>query len=238
MHRSYHCWESPTLERPMELLVFGHSGPHCLVFPTSQGRFYDYEDFGMIKALHRQLEQGELQLICLDSIDSESWFNYHADSDLRLSRHDQYERYILMEVLPFARSLNAANFVIVTGCSFGASHAVNFALRCPEVVNRVIGLSGLYDLKRFFSHYTEAVYLHNPVDFLPNLVDEGKLAKMRQMDIILAIGKEDPSAWSNERLSQILWNKGVWHALRLWNGWAHDWTCWQHMISLYITGHD
>ena len=32
MHRSYHQWFSPTLGRPMELLVFGHQGAPVLVF--------------------------------------------------------------------------------------------------------------------------------------------------------------------------------------------------------------
>ncbi len=238
MHRSYHCWHSSALGRSMELQVFGYSGPICLVFPTSQGRFYDYADFGMVEALSHWLEEGLLQLICLDSIDAESWFNYHADTEVRMQRHDQYEQYILTEVRPFAQASNPNDTWIVTGCSFGASHAINFAFRHPEVVNRVIGLSGMYDLRRFFNDYTEAVYYHNPIDFLPNLTEEKQLAHMRQLDIILAIGKDDTSAWSNHRLSHILWNKGIWHALRIWNGWAHDWASWQRMITLYIDGHD
>lgn len=238
MHRSYHHWHSAALDRSMELLVFGHSGPICLVFPSSQGRFYDYENFGMVEALSDWLERGDLQLICLDSVDAESWFNYHADTALRLWRHDQYEHYIITEVLPFAYNTNPTNFVITTGCSFGASHAVIFAFRHPDVVSRVIGLSGLYDLKRFFSQYTDAVYYHNPIDFLTRLEDEKILVQIRQMDIILAIGQDDTAAWSNDRLSASLWSKQIWHALRIWNGWAHDWSYWQQMIRLYIDGHD
>ena len=59
----------------MEMLIFGHGGMPLLVFPTSMGRFFEYEDRGMI-ALHRQqYEHGAMQAFCPDSVDSESWYN-------------------------------------------------------------------------------------------------------------------------------------------------------------------
>lgn len=239
MHRSYHYWHSAALNRTMEMLVFGHAGAKVLVFPTSSGRFYEYEDRGMVDVLRHHLEQGWLQLICIDSIDDESWYNYGADSGTRLFRHDQYEHYIITEVLPFINQWNSNPYVITTGCSFGASHAVNFGLRHPDIVNRIVALSGLYDLRRFFGGDTfEAIYFHNPIEYMQHMGDGEQLDRIRQLDVILAIGKEDAAAWSNDRLSQILWSKGVWHAMRLWNGWAHDWPYWQQMIGLYISGHD
>jgi hypothetical protein len=30
----------------------------------------------------------------------------------------------------------------------------------------------------------------------------------------------------------------VWHALRIWDGWAHDRLCCREMIRTYIGGHD
>lgn len=44
----------------MELLVFGHGGQTVLVFPTSEGRFYDCEDRGMAEALGGALEGGRV----------------------------------------------------------------------------------------------------------------------------------------------------------------------------------
>ena len=46
MNREYHKWYSPYLGREMELLVFGHGGTPLVVFPTSMGRFFDYEERG------------------------------------------------------------------------------------------------------------------------------------------------------------------------------------------------
>jgi esterase/lipase superfamily enzyme len=46
-----------------------------LVFPTSGGRFFEYEDRGMVNALLPKIDRGELQIICVDSVDQESWYN-------------------------------------------------------------------------------------------------------------------------------------------------------------------
>jgi len=76
------------------------------------------------------------------------------------------------------------------------------------------------------------------VDFVPNLSDQWTIDRLRETDIILAIGREDPAAWSNELLSSQLWGKGIGNALRMWDGWCHDWPYWQRMIVQYIGGHN
>ncbi len=75
MKREYHKWWSPELCRDMELLVFGHDGLPAVVFPTSQGRFFEFEERGMVDAVRDKLECGKLQLFCVDSVDAESWYN-------------------------------------------------------------------------------------------------------------------------------------------------------------------
>ena len=42
MNREYHKQYSHELGRDMESLVFGHGGQPILVFPSSQGRFFEY----------------------------------------------------------------------------------------------------------------------------------------------------------------------------------------------------
>jgi esterase/lipase superfamily enzyme len=56
MFRDHHKWFSRSLNRDMELLVFGHGGPPVIVFPTSMGAFFEYEDRGMVAALADKLE--------------------------------------------------------------------------------------------------------------------------------------------------------------------------------------
>src|SRR4030081_3363586 len=115
MHREHQRWFSPALDREMDLLVFGHAGARMLVFPSSMGRFYEWEDQGMIGALDEHLKRGWLQLYCVD----------------RVGHHARYDRYLHDEVLPLTRHRNQSPFLITTGASFGAYHALTFALRYP-----------------------------------------------------------------------------------------------------------
>lgn len=223
----------------MELLVFGHAGARALVFPTSMGRFFQWEDTGMIAALGDQIDQGKLQLFCVDSVDAESWYAKGKPPAERAWRQVQYDQYLLNEVLPFTRQHNPEPFLITMGTSFGAYHAINFALRYPHLVDRTIGLSGLYDIKRFTGGYSDNnVYSHNPCDFIKNEHEPARLEALRHVDIVLAIGRDDAASSNNEDFSSILWSKDIWHALRIWDGWAHDWPWWKEMIRKYISGHD
>ncbi len=223
----------------MELLIFGHHGAPVLVFPTSQGRFFEYEDRGMVWALGEHLEQGWLQLVCVDSVDAESWYCGWAHPSGRVYRHMQYETYVLQEVVPWVASFNGNSFWMATGCSFGAYHAVNFALRNPWLFRRTIGLSGIYDIKRFVDgYYDDNVYFNNPVDYTAHLHEPDQIAALQRQDIILAVGRDDTNLHTNEQLSANLWQHGVGNALRLWDGWAHDWPWWHQMIRMYIGGHD
>src|SRR5438093_2297865 len=74
VQRDYIKEYSHALGHDMELLHFGHAGRPLLVFPTSMGRFFQWEDFGLVSALSDHIEAGAIQLVCLDSLDGESWY--------------------------------------------------------------------------------------------------------------------------------------------------------------------
>jgi len=44
------------------------------------------------------------------------------------------------------------------------------------------------------------------------------------MDIILAVGSDEYVRPTAERLSGLLWAKGIGNALRIWDGIGHDWS--------------
>jgi hypothetical protein len=85
-------------------------------------------------------------------------------------------------------------------------------------------LCGLYDIKRLTGGYSDHnVYACNPSDFMRHEHDPTRLDAFRRQDIILAIGRDDSARANNEELSATLWSKGIGNALRIWDGWAHDW---------------
>ena len=234
MNREYHHWVSQNLGRSMETLVFGQGGAPVLVFPTTMGRFFQYEDFGMVAALETKLDQGLIQLFCPDSVDAESWYNKAVPPRQRVLRHLDYARYITQEYLPFIRRHNPGP-LLVTGASFGAYHAVNFALRHPTLVTKLVALSGRYDVKSFMDgYYDDDVYYNCPVDFLPNLTDETYLGPMRHMRIILLSGEQDIALASTRLISEALTAKDVPNELAIWWGHTHDWPLWREAIPHYL----
>jgi esterase/lipase superfamily enzyme len=56
------------------------------------------------------------------------------------------------------------------------------------------------------------------------------------MDIIFAIGQTDPLFHGNQLLDDVMNEKGIPHAFRIWDGFAHDWPYWHEMILHYIGG--
>ena len=51
MKKEYFRWFSPSLGKDMELNVYGHAGKPVIVFPSSGGSYYEYEDFGIFRTL-------------------------------------------------------------------------------------------------------------------------------------------------------------------------------------------
>jgi len=236
MNREYHKWYSNALRRDMELLVFGHDGIPLLVFPTSMGRFFDYESRGMIQALQNKYEHGQLQAFCVDSVDAESWYNKAVPPRERAHRHTEYDRYLFDEIVPFIRSRNRSDLLITTGCSFGGYHAVNFALRHPDVVTGAVSMGGAFDIHQFLNgYYDDNCYYNCPPDFLPNLTDPWYLDRYRRQKLVLATGESDSCLDENIRLSGIMNAKEIQHWLDVWgDGAGHDWYWWQQMAVKFF----
>jgi esterase/lipase superfamily enzyme len=231
MHREYVAWHSPSLGRTMELLVFGHAGEPVITFPTSCGKFFEWEDFGMIRAIEGALEAGRVQLFCLDSIDAESWYNRAVHPETRIARDDDYDRYLVHEVVPFvaARNLGA---LTLAGASFGGYHVIDKGLRHPDVFRKLVALSGAFDLSWFLSgHRSLGTHLRQPLSYLPNLGDAWFLERMRAQDIRLVLGEWDFLLDQNRRLATALAARDVGHQLDVWGGNDHDWPAWRAMLA-------
>ncbi len=237
MNREYHKWYSSQLGREMELLVFGQGGIPMIVFPTSKGRFYDYEDRGMIDAVGHKYEGGAMQAFCLDSVDAESWYNKAIHPRDRVRRHGQYEQYVLQEVIPFIRAKNKSPDLALSGCSFGGYHTINFSLRHPDLVTHAVSMGAAFDIHQFLDgFYDDQCYFNCPPDYLPNLNDDWYLSRYRtKMKIVLAAGERDICLEENLRLGRIMDTKHIPHWVDVWgDGAGHDWPWWQKMVQTFF----
>ena len=89
------------LGRDMEYKRYGHAGRPVVVFPTSQGRFYQFEDSGGVGALAEFIDTGRIQLFAVDGIDCENPSSTSMPTPPhRIARHEAYFRYVREEALP------------------------------------------------------------------------------------------------------------------------------------------
>lgn len=230
MQRDYIKEFSPSLGRDMEILHFGHAGRPLLVFPTSMGRFYQWEDFGLVGALADRIDGGAIQLVCVDTVDGESWYARDRHPADRVKRHLQYEAYIVEEVLP-----RMPGSAVACGASFGALHAVLLAVRHPDRLGGFIAMSGAYDTSRWLDGYhDDSTYFTNLLAFLPGLTDDAYLGPLRaQHPKVIATGENDPNVDESGRVAGLLRDRGVQVGLEIWPGWAHDWPYWKDMMRRY-----
>lgn len=239
MNIEYHKWWSPSLGHDMELKVYGHAGKPIVVFPTQAGRFFEYEDFGMIEACRPSIDGGRVQVFTVDSIDAQSWCNWGAHPADRARRHNDYDRYIVDEVAPFIRNRGNSGKFISTGCSMGGYHSANFFFRHPDVFDTLIGLSGLLQLRMFIGDYMDDnVYFNTPLAYLANMTDPWFLDQYRQSDIIVCAGQgpwdEDMLA-DARRLEEILDAKGVPAWIDIWgHDVSHDWPWWRRQMPYFL----
>ncbi|MCC5934119.1 MAG: esterase [Candidatus Cyclonatronum sp.] len=236
MHRQFVKWWSPSLGRDMEMLIFGHAGTPVLVFPSSNGRYYEWEDFKMIEAVRDKVESGQNQFYCLDSVDAESFYNRGVHPHVRFARYEQYERYVLDEVVPLIHNNNPNRYIIVSGASFGAYHAANFGLKHPWTFRKIIAMSGKYDIRAFADgHNGDNVYFNNPVDFMPNMHNHDHLEQIRRNDLRFVVGDHDICLDATKHFCHILYQKGIWYELDVWSpGIIHDWPAWRGMIAKHL----
>jgi esterase/lipase superfamily enzyme len=236
MYREYHKSNSSRLGREMEMLVFGHAGLPAIIFPTSSARFYEFEEHGMIAALAGKIDAGQLQVFCVDSVDGESWYQRRTHPRLRIARHMQFEDYILHEVVATVRQRNSNPRLVAAGCSFGGYHAVNIALRHPDIFTGFLSMSGAFDLTQFLhGYYDQDCYYHLPTHYLPRLEDRWYFDRFRHNTYVLATGWDDQCLAQNQLLDGILNEKDIPHQFYVWNAQnSHDWPTWQRMAQLYL----
>lgn len=234
------------LNRDMEYKVYGHGGKPILVFPAQDGRFYDFENFNMVYSIEDAINSGKVQLFCCDSIDKETWSNVFEDKSHRIYMHEQWYYYIINELVPRIFEINKnstgyyANGILTTGCSLGATHAVNFMFRRPDIFSGCIGLSGYYDTDFAFGDYCDdLIYKNSPIKYIENMSSNHEFVnKYRQNKIVICCGQgawEDEMIHSLNKLKNLLEYKDINAWIDIWgNEVNHDWNWWRVQLPYFI----
>lgn len=241
MYTEYKKEYSNILGREVEYKRYGYSGVPCLVFPSQDGRFYDYENNGMVEVLSDYINQGRLQLFCVDSVDAYSWSAHDKIHPRhRIELQEAWYRHITEEMVPYIHHIAQRNDVIVTGCSMGGVHSGIVFFRRPDLFKTLISLSGGFDANMFFRGYMDdLVYNNSVVHFLKNMPDSHHYLDMyRNKNIIICIGQgawEEELLPSNRELEHILKSKNIPAWVDYWGyDVAHDWDWWRKQIRYFM----
>ena len=211
----YKEW-SRMLGRDMEFKVYGHAGTPVLALPARGGRFYDWENNGMPDA---------------------------AAPRRRAEMQEKYFNYLTSELAPRILTLNGAKkdtLLWAVGVDTGAYQAVNCRLRRPEVFAGAIGLSGLYDVRRFLGNAADDLVLRNaPLAYLAEdgLVDKKLLAKAEENALLLCAGQgsyEGDALVDTQAMADALTDCGLPVHLEVWGSdVSHDWYWWGKELNLF-----
>ena len=173
MEERYEERYSEQLSRNMGHAVFGYAGKLCLAFGPQNGHLWDFRNFGMVSIMQPWIDAGKIRLICVDSIDEESWSDEGGDGRHRAEMQEKWFWYVIEELLPEYLDIEHGEKAMVTGCSMGGLHSANFFFRRPDLFDTMISLSGVFDATYFFGSYMDdIVYNNSPLNFLPNMPDD------------------------------------------------------------------
>jgi esterase/lipase superfamily enzyme len=222
---------------------YGRWGRPVLAFPAEAGDAGEFERRGMVSAIGGLIEAGRVKLYCVDSFDAGSWSNRTIPLEERARRHQFYESWILDQVVQFIRAdCGGASEVIVCGCSLGAFHAANFALKRADVFPLAICMSGNYDPAAWngWGQRGDAAYFNNPMDYVAHLGGDHLDWLRRQVSLLLVCGQgqwEDTtgSLDATRRFATLLEFKGIRCEMDLWgHDVPHDWPSWRAQFAYHL----
>ncbi len=233
-------WYSDRLYRDMPVKIYGHTGKPCLVLPSQDGKHNDFEGFGMVDACSPWIENGQLQLFCVDTIDAETWSCCQKSGRERIELHERWIQYLMQEIYPLMKSAGGELLPMTMGCSLGAFHAGNLFFRFPDHFDTTLCLSGVYDASNILGGYMDdLVYLNSPCHCLWNLPeDHPYMALYRRSRMFFCVGQ---GAWEDElladtrKLDQVLRAKGIPAFVDYWGfDVNHDWNWWQKQAEYFL----
>jgi esterase/lipase superfamily enzyme len=235
---------SDAIGAPGTVIRYGHWGRPVLVFPSEQGRASDFENNGMVGAVAWLLNAGRLKLYCVDSYDAQSWSDTAIPVEERARRHGRYESWVADAVVPWIRAdCGGGEIELATlGCSLGAFHAANFALKRADLFPLAMCFSGNYDPAAWngWGDRGTAAYFNNPLDYVGHLHGDHLEWLRGRVSLLLVCGQgqwEDTtgSLPSTKQFAALLASKGIRHELDLWgHDVPHDWPSWRAQLAHHM----
>jgi esterase/lipase superfamily enzyme len=228
----------------LTLIAHGHYGRPVLVFPSERGRAWDFENNGMVDAVAGLVDAGRVKLYCVDSADAYTWSDNSVPIEERARRHTEYEAWIVDHVVPWiAADCGGPTEIVTLGCSLGAYHAANFALKRADLFPLAMCFSGNYDPTAWnaWGERGQATYFNNPMDYVANLEGDHLDWLRGRVSLLLVVGQ---GAWEVHptkslpgtlAFAQLLSDKGIRNELDVWGyDVPHEWWSWRSQFAHHL----
>ena len=237
--------DAPGFDRAGTVIRYGHWGRPVLVFPSEQGRAWDYENNGMVDAVRDLIEAGRVKLYCVDSFDAATWSDNWVPLEERAQRHGGVRAWVTGQVVRWIGrgQPRRERTWWSTGCSMGAYHALQLRPRGTRTSSRSRSAS--------------------PATTTPRSGTRGASAARRRTSRTrpttcpisavttstgCAVGCTSYSPWARDlgrptrpslpearRMAGLLAERGISHDLDVWgHDAAHDWGWWRRQLALHL----
>lgn len=213
-------WTGPT-GAPRRLVAYGHYGRPVLLLPSANGCALDLEQHGLVDAVHELVDDGRAKVYAVDSYDARADGGVPDDELAR--RHADHEAWVLREVVPWIDTDCRSSLpILVAGAGKGAFHAVDLALKRPDLFPVALALSG----------DDHAGPVDSPAQYLRRLGGDHLDWLRERVFCLLAVGPDSADA---RELAGLLAEKGLPHELDVWDAPGdHDWPLWRSQLGTYL----
>ena len=228
-----------------QVVAHGHYGRPVLVFPSEGGSAWDFDNNGIARRdpVDGRRGPGEGLLRRLGRRADLVGQVRPARGACATSRRVRAVDPRPGAALGGRRLRWPASELITVGCSLGAFHAVNIALRRADLFPRALGLSGSYDPSdwRAWGERGTAAYFHNPIDYVPNLNGDHLDWLRSRVNLRSSSGRAPGRSTPPGRCrplagsADVLASKGIPHELDVWGyDVSHDWPSWRTQIAHHL----
>ena len=233
-------WYSERMKREATMVRWGTTGQPVLIFPTAGGDCEEIERFHLIRVLDPLISAGRIKVYSCDSVAGEAMMKQEGTPAHRMWLLNQFHQYVRHEVVPAIRTDCKTDDIPIwtTGASIGAFHAVAVTCRWPNVFHRALGMSGTWNIVRFFqseNKYTDDYFVSSPLQFVPTLSGV-HLDELRKRFILMASGEgRAENIGESWTMARTLGALGVPNRVESWGPeWHHDWPTWRNMLPKYL----
>lgn len=240
MEKNYVKCFSHILNRDMEYTVFGTEGKPVIVFPTGGGRFFQFEDSGMLEVCSDFIEKKQIQVFAVDGLDWEHFEGFSKSENDRIAMYSNYVNYIAQEMVAIIRKNNKYKGKYMTvGMSLGGLHAVNLMFKFPNIFDSVISMSGIYNTARYFrSFMNDDLHSFSPLLYMNGQIFKENMEEYKKSKIIMSCGQ---GRWEEDAMADFTAMKTVFDNKKIpafFDVWgvdvSHEFVWWRKQIVYFL----